>query len=304
MRALLAALAAVVLAACEPIPERSAPPQRRASAPSAVFSPPAGFTKLRWGLVPFLSKETIVANHQKLADYLAKTLSVPVELTPGDSYGDAIDRLERGEFDLVELSPYAYALATTRVKLNCVVQTIADGSVTAAGYVFVRDDSPRRTIDDLKGANFGFVDPVSTSGYLFPWKLLRERGLDPKKDFAKVEFLGSHDAVLAAVHEGRVDAGATYQGAFATIRRTRGIDPLSFRVIAKTLRTPRDIICVRPEVPAEVADAIGHTLLGLTGRDRAGREILGPLGINGFQPANDANYADVRRVAAELAKEE
>lgn len=278
------------------------PPSRRVVSPVAVFSPPSGFTKLRFGLVPFLAAQTMTATHQRMADHLAKSLSVPVELIVGDSYGDAIDRLGRGEFDLVELSPLAYAEASSRMKLNCLLQTIADGSATASGYIFVRDDSPRRTIEDLKGARFGFVDPMSTSGSLMARKLLKDKGFDLDRDLGKTEYLGNHEAVLMAVLEGRVDAGATYQGSFGALRRARGIDPLSFRVIAKTPRTPRDIFCVRADLPKEIAEAITASLMPLSGRDRAGREILGPLSLNGFLPANDDAYDLVRSVAAELKK--
>ena len=267
-----------------------------------MFSPPSSFTKLRFGLTPFLSAETMVAAHKRIADHLSKSLSVPVELAVGDSYGDSIDRMQRGEYDLIELSPLAYAEASGRMKLRCLVQTIADGSATASGYIFVRDDSPRRTLEDLKGATFGFVDPMSTSGSLMAKKLLKDKGFDLERDLGKTEYLGNHEAVLLAVLEGRVDAGATYQGSFSALRRSKGIDPLNFRVIAKTPRTPRDIFCVRADLPVEISDAITASLMPLSGRDRAGREILGPLNLNGFQPANDGAYDVVRGVAAEFKK--
>ncbi len=301
MRRVLLVLTVLALGCSEPtLQPWQARPRQGGDAP--VFTPPAGFTKLRLGLVPFLAPQTMVTQHQRLADHLSKTLSVPVELIPGDSYGDAIERLQRGEFDLVELSPYAYAEASSRMKLRCLVQTIADGAATASGYIFVRDDSPRRTIEDLKGATFGFVDPMSTSGSLLARKLLKDRGFDLERDLGKTEYLGNHEAVLMAVLEGRVDAGATYQGSFGALRRARGIDPLSFRVIAKTARTPRDILCARTELPVEVTDAITAALLPISGRDRTGREILGPLNLNGFQPADERSYDVLRQVAAEFRK--
>ena len=131
-------------------------------------------------------------------------------------------------------------------------------------------------------------------------QVLKDAGFDLSRDFARQEYLGNHEAVLLAVLEGRVDAGATYQGAFAALRRSKGVDPLTFRIIAKTSRTPRDIFCVPPTMPAEVAEAITAALLPLNGRDRAGREILGPLNLNGFTVANDRAYDEVRAVAAEL----
>lgn len=298
----LGLLVVLALSACSEPTLRPWQPTPRQGGAAPVFSPPAGFTKLRLGLVPFLAPQTMVTQHQKLADHLSKTLSVPVELIPGESYGDAIDRLQRGEFDVVELSPYAYVEASSRMKLRCLVQTIADGSATASGYIFVRDDSPRRTIEELKGATFGFVDPMSTSGSLLAKKFLVDKGFVLERDLAKMEYLGSHEAVLMAVLEGRVDAGATYQGSFGALRRAKGIDPLSFRVIAKTARTPRDILCARAELPVEVSDAITAALLPLSGRDKVGRELLGPLNLNGFQPADERAYDIVRQVAAELKK--
>ena len=65
---------------------------------------------------------------------------------------------------------------------------------------------------------------------------------------------------------------------------------------------PRDIFCVRADLPVEISEAITASLMPLSGRDRAGREILGPLNLNGFQPANDAAYDVVRGVAAEFKK--
>lgn len=293
----------IAVTACAPFDDPAPPatPRPRVSVP--VFAPPAGFERLRFGLVPFLAKDTISAAHQRLASYLSRTLTVPVDVAVADSYSDAIERMVRGEYDLVELSPYAYAKASARVKLKCLAQTIADGSTTASGYIFVREDSPRRTMAELKGATFAFVDPVSTSGYLYARKLLKDNGLDFKTDLGRTEFLGNHEAVLLGVRDGRFDAGATYQGAFAALKRAKGVDPLTFRVIGKTPRTPRDILCVREDVPDVVAEAITRALLALDGRERAGREILGPLNLNGFRAADDHAYDEIRKVAAELEAE-
>ncbi len=292
-------LVVVAGGACEPLPERSVPARRAAPKAPKSFAPPQGFTQLRLGVIPSLATDTLRKSYARFGEYLQRQLSVPVHILVPDTYADAINKVKAGEYDLVSLSPYAYTQATDEVKLNCLVQSIADGSATASGYVFVRDDSPRRSIEELVGARFGFVDPDSTSGYLYPMKLLRDRKFNPVT-LASTEFLGNHEAVLLAVLEGRVDVGATYQGAFAALRRARGVDPRSFRVIAKTQRMPRDIFCLRRDVPLEVGEAISRALLALSGSERAGREILGPLEINGFTPADDAAYDDVRKVAREV----
>jgi phosphonate transport system substrate-binding protein len=303
MRRLLLA-SVLLLGACAEEPSSHLPVPKAAPLAAFDFTPPEGFTRLRIGLVPYSNPEELKAAHRPLADWLSTQLKVPVELVMGDNYDDAALKLERGEVDLVEFSPYAYVRAEKRLKLRPLVTAIADGSETAAGYILVRHDSPRRSLEDLKGGTFGFVDPASASGYLFPMKVLKDRGLDTKTLFTRTEFFGNHEKVLLAVYEGKVDAGATYQGTLAALKRSRGIDPLNFRIIAKTPRSPRDLFCVRAEFPAELGDALLKIFLSLSARDPKGRDILAPLNMNGFFPANDRLYDGVRAAAAAVAPNE
>ena len=292
----------VLLSACveEPTSYLPPPPKVGREAP-AEFSPPVGFTTLRVGLVPYINPDELKAAHARLAAYLSEKLKVPVELVMGDNYDDVAARMERGEIDLAEYSPYAYVRAEKHLKLRPLATAISDGSETAAGYILVKESSPRKTLDDLKGASFGFVDPASTSGYLYPLKLFRDRGLDPATLFSRTEFLGNHEAVLLAVLSGKVDAGATFQGSMAALKRSKNIDPLNFRIIAKTPRTPRDLFCVRADFSIPVGDAIAKALTQLSARSQRGREVLAPLSINGFFPADDHLYDGVRAAAAEVA---
>ncbi len=250
------------------------------------------------GVTPHLKPETLKANLHGVTEYLSGILHVPVTAVVGASYDDTIDRLASGEFDLAFLSPYAYAKARARSRVTPLVSPIAGGSFTTPGYVLVKDSSPIHTLDDLKGQSFAFVDPASASGYLYPLKLMRDRRIDPASYFSSVEFLGNHEAVLLAVYEGRVAAGATYQGAISALHVSRGIDPLSFRIIAKTPRTPRDILAARPDFPAEAAGAVSEALLALDTRHPEGRQMLAPLGYNGFVAADDRAYDTVDQIVS------
>lgn len=289
----------VTVACSEPLAPSKAP-SRVAVERLALFSPPSNFKRLRLLVPPVLAKDTVEKAYGKLVEYLARQLGVPVELVIGESYDDVVAKAVSGEFEAVMLSPYTYALTMDQKRLPCLVQMIGDGSATAAGYIVVRDDSPIRGVSDLPGARFGFVDRSSTSGYVYAVKVMLDSGIDPKKHLGSIEFLGNHEAVLLALLEGRVDAGATYQGSLASLKRSKEIDPLSFRIIAKTERTPRDILCVRSDLPEPVRTELQRLLLLLTARDRVGREILGPLSVNGFTRPDDAAYDGVRKVAAEV----
>ena len=72
-------------------------------------------------------------------------------------------------------------------------------------------------VEELRGRTIAFVDPASSSGYIYPMVLLIRRGLvrdrDPKTFFKDALFAGTHEAALRALLQGRVDAAASFDQA-------------------------------------------------------------------------------------------
>lgn len=299
-RSLLILLA--LLGGCDEGPAGNAPVLANVPAPSSEFHPPAGLEKVRIGITPHLEAETLRKAHQGLLDYLSKGLGVPVVLEVAQSYDDLGERIARGEFDVAVFSPYAFARAQRGRRLIPIVSVLSEGSASAGGYILVRSDSPVRTLEELHGKRFAFVDRASTSGYLYPAKLLLDRGLVPQRFFGSIEFLGNHEAALLAVHEGRADGAATYHGALVSLQRNRGIDPLSFRIIAKTPRTPRDIFAAREALDPQVITRLRELLLALSARTPGGRKLLRPLDFNGFVVPQEEPYAALLSVEAAVEK--
>ena len=77
------------------------------------------------------------------------------------------------------------------------------------GQFIANVSSGIKTFADLKGKNFCFVDPLSTSGYIVPRIQLKANGIDPDADI-KSTVSGSHPNVAIAVYKGDCDAGVTY----------------------------------------------------------------------------------------------
>lgn len=301
MRALPLLLCALALAlGCSKEPVGHVPEPKPPIVEPFHFSVPAGLTRLRFGLVPHLSKDSLRATRAPLASYLSSQLQLPVELVVGDSYDDVAAKLARGELDLVELSPFAYVRARSQAKLVPLVSAIAAGSASSGSYIVVREDSPYHSVEDLKGTTFGFVDPASASGYLYPMKLFKDRGIRPHEFFGSTVFLGNHEAVLLAVLHGEAEAGATWQGSLLALKQSQGVDPISFRVIAKTPRTPQDIYCARDGLPPEVGQAVSQLLRNLSMHRRDDRQVLTPMNANGFVAVDEGSYDAVARVAAEV----
>ena len=51
------------------------------------------------------------------------------------------------------------------------------GKTTFTSRIYVRKESGLTTLEDLRGKTIAFVDPASSSGYIYPMVLLIQRGL-------------------------------------------------------------------------------------------------------------------------------
>lgn len=63
-------------------------------------------------------------------------------------------------------------------------------------------------LDDLKGKSFMAVDESAFGGWRMAWYEIKKAGIDPYRDFRDITFGGTHDAVVYAVRDGKVDAGS------------------------------------------------------------------------------------------------
>ena len=116
----------------------------------------------------------------------------------------------------------------------------------------VRTDSGIKSLNDLKGKRFAFVDPASTSGHLYPKTLLLSKGLDPKTFFGKSIFAGSHNAVVLSILKGEVDGGAAYDGSRAAVAKSYPDVFEKIKVLAYTREIPNDTVSIRKEFPEEL----------------------------------------------------
>ena len=62
---------------------------------------------------------------------------------------------------------------------------------------------------------------------------MKERGIDPYLDFTRLEFGGTHDAVVYAVRDGRVDAGSARTDTLERMDSEGKINIKDFRVIGE-----------------------------------------------------------------------
>ncbi len=252
--------------------------------------------------VPFMDTQRLTKGMELIGKRLEEETGLVYRTSVPTSYAAVVEALCANQADAAFLSPLPYVLAHQKCGADMVLVSVVRGQVSYRGQIVTRADSPIRGLADLKGKRFAWTDPSSTSGYLYPRATLIEAGLNPDRDFAQQVFAGGHDKVIAAVLNGQVDAGATYEEAesAAGVLATFPDAVQRLRPIAKTADIPNDGVAVRKDLPPAIARRVRDGLLRVSGSPDGDKTFFDAMGTNGVMPTSDAAYEPVRRAARAL----
>ena len=210
-----AALVIAVLAACS---STSPTPTGSGAAESGTWAKAAN--TLVFATVP--DKAGTDASWKPLEDYIAKQTGYKVEFYPTTDYTALIAAAVAGKVDIAAFSGLTYVQAVNKgAKLTVTSSVIASPGLTDPGYyseAIVPTGSPIASIAGFKGKKICFVDPNSTSGFLFPLLALNKAGISvtasgtdasgaPTFSDFTASFAGSHDKSVQAVAAKQCDAG-------------------------------------------------------------------------------------------------
>lgn len=271
---------------------------------SACADARKGSRALRVGFVPSEDAQQVIQNAQPIVDMLEQGLGMEVQPFVATDYTGVIEALRVNKLDVAFLTPASYVLAKNEANIRVVLKSQRKGSPHYYAAIITRAGSGIEKLEDLRGKTFAFGDPLSTSANVFPRKMLKERGIDPVRDFKQILYSGGHDATVLAVLNGKVDAGATYANSpdsndTAWMRYLKNPDDVKkIRAIAFSEPIPADNLVINANLDAEIAKKIELTFLELS-RDANGKKMLRDLyQIDGFVPATDKDYDSVREAFA------
>src|SRR4051812_41180831 len=153
-------------------------------------------------------------------------------------------------------------------------------------------DSPVKTVADIKGQDFTFVDPASTSGNLFPRLMLTEEGIDPQKDI-KGRYAGNHQNSILAVAKGQVPCGAS-NNLDLEKAISSGVVAADEIVILKTSDPiPNGPFAVHPDLDHRATSKLQSLMGGFD--DKEAQKAMGLVGP--MIPIDTTLYDFVRRAA-------
>lgn len=279
------------------------------------------------GLVPSREAGALIENAEPLVEALEERLGMDVEGFVPQDYTGLIEAIGTGQAHVGAFGPFGLIQAQDRYDVDIILQSERFGAATYHAQWMTNDPdkycSDEPTEDDsgylgcngtteasegpvgedavpkVEGATVAYVDPTSTSGYIFPAVQLLDAGIDPKAD-VQANFATSHDGAVIAVYNGDAEVGLAFDDArdivaeeFADV----GKKVVSF---AYSAEIPNDGWAVATDLPDDLKQEIADALLEY-GSTKEGSKVLAEIyEVDALVPADLEAFEVVRDAAAKL----
>ncbi|MCK5686518.1 phosphate/phosphite/phosphonate ABC transporter substrate-binding protein [bacterium] len=213
-------------------------------------------SSLNIGIIGSLTPEKDRDSYKPLVEYLQKELGIKIKLRVYPTYSDLLHEIgnkDTGNLDMAVMSPVIAALVSDVDWIEFLATIVHDGKIFFRSMIITKKNSPIKRIRDLRKKKIGFTNPFSASGFIYPTKYLKDKGLFIKgKPLYKTCFFQIHEASVRALLMGKVDAIATYDHFFKRKARAgefKNLSLSSFRVLAEIPdQIPMDVIICRKSI--------------------------------------------------------
>ncbi len=250
--------------------------------------------------IPDESPTELARKAGPLVKYLEAKLGMKVEYTPVTDYAAAVETLVNRKIDMAWFGGFTFVQSSVRSggKTIPLVQRAEDAKFRS---VFITTDPSIKTLADLKGKDVTFGSQSSTSGHLMPRSFLIEAGLNPDKDFRRVAFSGAHDATIAAVASGKVQAGALNISVWEKFVADKRVDTAKVHVFYTTPPYFDYNWTVHADMPVALREKLTAAFLALDPATPDGAAVLDLQRASRFIPTKAENYKGIEAAAQNAA---
>jgi phosphonate transport system substrate-binding protein len=211
-------------------------------------------------------------------------------------YAATVEVLAAGRLDLVWYGGFTSVQAARRARgARRLVMRREDAKFTSK--FITRKGTGIRSLKDLKGKTFSFGSVSSTSGHLMPRYFLLQAGIIPEKHFSKFGFSGAHDATVAWIEAGRVDAGALNFLVWDKLVKNKKVDTSKVSVFWTTPPYVDYVWMVRGGLEKGLVERISKAFLELDYKNPEHKRLLDLNRTRGYIPAKDSDWDGIEEAA-------
>jgi len=233
---------------------------------------------------------------------------VKVTLRVANDYTAVIEGQKNRQIHIGQYGPGSYARANSVSGGNVIPFATLRNSGGVIGYysvMYVRADSPYKSIDDLKGRTLGLVDVESTSGFKAPTFFLADQGFPVDKHFKLAQTTGSHENAIFALSGGTVDAAVNWWNGEtdSNLNRmlTKGMlkrpdgTPMTmadFRIVWKSPLLPGSPFALLADMPEDLKSAIIQAFLAAPKKNKPAFDALTDGKVENFARVSKEDYVE------------
>ncbi|MBU3742285.1 MAG: phosphate/phosphite/phosphonate ABC transporter substrate-binding protein [Candidatus Kapabacteria bacterium] len=255
-------------------------------------------------LTPSVDAQRISKSGDSLMAYLHATTGLHFRSSVPTNFVAVVEAFGAGKADIAIMNTFSYLLANTKYNAHAALKVVRrDGEMSYRGQLLAHAGEDINSLEDLRGRRIAYVDPSSTSGYIYPKALLQQRGIVTGEEV----FANKHDNVVTMIYQRQVDAGATYYspadkktGELLDARaRVKAQFPDVFekiKILELTEPIPNDPVVFRDMFPAEFERRIIDALLKYAATARGKASLMDIASVEGLAPSSDADYAEMRKL--------
>ncbi|MND82318.1 Phosphate-import protein PhnD precursor [compost metagenome] len=257
---------------------------------------------LRVSAIPDEAPTELLRKFQPLGEYLEKQLGMEVKFVPVSDYAAVVEALASDRLDMAWLGGFTFV--QTRLKTGNAIPLVQREQDQQFTSKFITADPNVHSLKDLKDKTFAFGSVSSTSGSLMPRYFMLKDGIKPETYFSRVAYSGAHDATVAWVQAGKVDAGVLNASVWQKLVDAGKVDTNKVKVFATTPAYYDYNWTVRGDLDPALAAKIKKAFLDLDPAKPEDKAILDLQAASRFIETKPENYVSIEEAArsAELLK--
>lgn len=261
--------------------------------------------------VPSVDVKVIDTNSKVMKDWFEANSPYKYKIIIPHNFIAVVEAFGARRADVASINTFGYVLAHDKYGAEARLKVVRFNKSTYQAQIIAKKGR-FKSIQDLNGKTFAYVDPASISGYILPLKFLRDEGVK----LGDTKFAMKHDNVVSMVYKGQVDAGATFysppnekEGILDARRLVKAQYPDvedKVEILKLTGEIPNDPVIFAKEMPEEMKQTVINTFLKFVATPE-GKEAFVKIGsVDALEPGKDSDYDVVREMikAADLNPEE
>jgi phosphate/phosphite/phosphonate ABC transporter binding protein len=246
--------------------------------------------------------DAVAPRMDALGAWMSERSGLAIERFAAPSYEALAMSVREGAVDVAWLPPIVLVrLAEAVTALGSILR---GGRASYESALVVRADSKIKTVEALRGARAGWIDPWSAAGFVLPRVKLALLGIDPRAIFRTEKFFGAHRAAIEALADGACDVVGTYARSDDRGEITSGawteVDGAHVRVLASMGAIPPDVIAVRRNLLPSTHEKLLDALRAAAADEEAQKLLEGVFGGSELSEGLAPGYDALRR-ALEMA---